>query len=98
MSPADGYPAAAAVTAWSEPFGMPYHQTDCRGSTFFLVSICVAMAGVLVGQQELDARAAKGRLILVSTMWFTSDVSSVATLTPCRRVSTTLLSDWASIA
>jgi hypothetical protein len=54
-----------AVAALNEPFAMPDHHSDGRGSTFFLVSIRVAMAGVMVGSQGLDERVAKSRQILV---------------------------------
>jgi hypothetical protein len=37
------------VAAWNEGFGKPDHQSESRGSTFFLVSILIAMAGVMVG-------------------------------------------------
>jgi hypothetical protein len=65
MSPAAGCPAAAAVAAWNEPFAMPDHHSEGRGSTFFPVSIRVALAGVMVGLQDLDERVAKNRQILV---------------------------------
>ena len=54
-----------AVAALTGPFAMPYHHSERRGSTFFFVSIRVAMAGVMVGLQDLDERVAKNRQILV---------------------------------
>jgi hypothetical protein len=33
----------------NEPFVMPDHHSEARCSTFFLVSIFIAMAGVMVG-------------------------------------------------
>jgi hypothetical protein len=44
---------------------MPHHHSKRRGSTSFLVSIRLAMAGVTVGSHDLDERIAKGRQILV---------------------------------
>jgi len=44
---------------------MPDHQSEGRGSTFFLVSILIAMVGMMVGLQDLDLRVAKNRQILV---------------------------------
>jgi hypothetical protein len=43
---------------------MPHHS-ERRGSTSFLVSIRVAMVGMMVGSQGLDERVAKSRQILV---------------------------------
>jgi hypothetical protein len=40
-------------------------HSEGRGSTCFLVSIHVAMAGMIVGLQGLDDRVAKNRQILV---------------------------------
>jgi hypothetical protein len=51
---------------------MPDHHSEGRGSTCFLVSIRVAMVGVIVGLQRLDEMVAKNRQILVQTMGFTS--------------------------
>jgi hypothetical protein len=48
-----------------EPFAMPDHPSEGRGSTFFPISIRVAMVGVMVGLQDLDERVAKNRQILV---------------------------------
>src|SRR5262249_22980140 len=53
-SPAAGCPAAAAVAAWNDPVAMPDRHSEGRGSTFFPVSIRVALAGVMGGSQELD--------------------------------------------
>jgi hypothetical protein len=53
------------VAALTEPFAMPHHHSERRGPTFFPVAIRVAMAGVLVGSQELDESVAKSRQILV---------------------------------
>jgi hypothetical protein len=53
------------VAALSGRFAMPYHHREGRGSTFFLVSIRIAPAGVMVGLQGLDERVAKNRQILV---------------------------------
>jgi hypothetical protein len=44
---------------------MPDHRSEDRGSTCFLVSISVAMVGVIVGSQLLEERVAKSRQILV---------------------------------
>jgi hypothetical protein len=62
---AAGCPAAAAVAAPSGRFAMPYHRSEGRGSTFFLVSIRIALVGLMVGLQGLDERVAKNRQILV---------------------------------
>ena len=64
-STAAGYPAVVAVVALVEPFAMPDHHSERRGSTFFPVSIRVDMAGVMVGLQDLDESVAKNRQILV---------------------------------
>jgi hypothetical protein len=53
------------VAALNEPFAKPDYHSEGRGSTFFLVSFSVAMAGVMVGLQDLDERVAKNRQILV---------------------------------
>jgi hypothetical protein len=53
------------VAAWNEPFAMPDHHSERRGSTFFPVSFCAAPADVMVGLQDLDERVAKNRQILV---------------------------------
>jgi hypothetical protein len=44
---------------------MPHHHSERRRSTFHSVSIRVAMAGVIVGLQDLDERVAKNRQIMV---------------------------------
>jgi hypothetical protein len=44
---------------------MPDHHSEGRGSTCFLVSIGVAMVGVIVGLQRLDEMVAKSRQIPV---------------------------------
>jgi hypothetical protein len=62
---AAGCPAAVTVAALTGPFAMPHHHSKRRGSTCFIVSIRVAMAGVMVGSQDLDERVAKSRQILV---------------------------------
>jgi hypothetical protein len=54
-----------AVAAVIGPFAMPDHHREGRGSTCFLVSIRVAMVGVIVGLQRLDERVSKSRQILV---------------------------------
>ena len=64
-STAAGCPAAAAVAALNQPFAMPDHHSERRGSSSFLVSIRVGMAGVMAGLQGLDERVAKNRRILV---------------------------------
>ena len=46
---ATGSMAAAAVAALTGRFAMPCHHSEGRGSTFFRVSIRVAMPGVMVG-------------------------------------------------
>jgi hypothetical protein len=53
------------VAALNEPFAMPDHHSEGRGSTFFPVSIRVDMVGMMVGSQDLDERVAKSRQILV---------------------------------
>jgi hypothetical protein len=53
------------VAALNQPFAMPDHHSERRGSTFFRVSIRVGMAGVMVGLQGLDERVAKDRRFLV---------------------------------
>src|SRR5262249_22172319 len=60
-----GCPAVATVAALTEPFAMPDHDSEGRGSTSFPVSIRVAKAIVVAGSQELDERVAKSRRILV---------------------------------
>jgi hypothetical protein len=52
------------MAALNQPFTMPGHLSERRGSTFFSVSIRVGMAGVMVGLQDLDERVAKNRPIL----------------------------------
>jgi hypothetical protein len=64
-SMAAGCPAAVAVAALTEPFAMPHHHSERRGSASFRILIRVAMAGVMAGSQELDERVAKSRQILV---------------------------------
>ena len=53
------------MAALNEPFAMPDYHSEGRGSIFFPVSIRVALAGVMVGSQDLDGRVAKNRRILV---------------------------------
>ena len=64
-STAAGCPAAVAVVALTGPSAMPDHHSEGRGSTCFLVSIRVAMDGVIVGLQRLDEMVSKSRQILV---------------------------------
>ena len=54
-----------AVAALTGPSAMPDHHSEGRGSTCFLISIRVAMVGVIVGLQRLDEMVAKSRQILV---------------------------------
>ena len=58
-------PAAAATAALAGPFVIPYHPSEGQGSTFFPISIRVAIAGVMGGSQDPDARVARSRQILV---------------------------------
>ena len=53
------------VATLTGPSAMPDYHSEGRGSTCFLVSMSVAMVGVIVGLQRLDERVAKSRQILV---------------------------------
>jgi hypothetical protein len=44
---------------------MPDHHSGGQSSTFFLIALRVAMAGVMIGLRGLDERVAKNRQILV---------------------------------
>jgi hypothetical protein len=60
------------VSALTGPFATPDRHSERRRSNFLSVSIRVAMAGVIVGLQDLDERVAKNRQFLVSTIGPTS--------------------------
>ena len=72
------------VAALTGPFAMLYRPSKRRGSTCFLVSFGVAMAGVMAGSQELDEGVAKSRQIHVQAMGSTSRGENELAV-PCRQ-------------